>query len=378
MQKKKLIRISTVPGSLEIFLHGQLNMLSGYFDVLAVSSPGAELEIIKEREKVRVAAVPMKRHISIFYDLISLLRLIILFARERPDIVHSITPKAGLLAMIAARITCVPVRVHTFTGLVFPTTTGMMRKLLITMDRIICYCATYINPEGEGVKRDLLRFHITSRPLHVIANGNVRGIDPDYYDRTPEIMEKVRKLQSKDLFTFCFIGRLVRDKGINELIVAFTDLYKQKDNIRLILAGTFEEELDPLLPETIKRIKQHPGILYMGQQSDVRPFFAASDIFVFPSYREGFPNVVLEAGAMGLPAIVTDINGSNEIIIPDENGVIIPPRDQEMLYNMMRSFVEQPEMVKYMAANARRLIVSRYERKMIWDALLREYQILIK
>lgn len=378
MQKKKLIRISTVPGSLEIFLHGQLNMLSGYFDVLAVSSPGAELEIIKEREKVRVAAVPMKRHISIFYDLISLLRLIILFARERPDIVHSITPKAGLLAMIAARITCVPVRVHTFTGLVFPTTTGMMRKLLITMDRIICYCATYINPEGEGVKRDLLRFHITSRPLHVIANGNVRGIDPDYYDRTPEVMEKVRKLQSKDLFTFCFVGRLVRDKGINELIVAFTDLYKQKDNIRLILAGTFEEELDPLLPETIKRIKQHPGILYMGQQSDVRPFFAASDIFVFPSYREGFPNVVLEAGAMGLPAIVTDINGSNEIIIPDENGVIIPPRDQEMLYNMMRSFVEQPEMVKYMAANARRLIVSRYERKMIWDALLREYQILIK
>ena len=378
MQKKKLIRISTVPGSLEIFLHGQLNMLSGYFDVLAVSSPGAELEIIKEREKVRVAAVPMKRHISIFYDLISLLRLIILFARERPDIVHSITPKAGLLAMIAARITCVPVRVHTFTGLVFPTTTGMMRKLLITMDHVICYCATYFNPEGEGVKRDLLRFHITSRPLHVIANGNVRGIDPDYYDRTPEVMEKARKLQSKDLFTFCFIGRLVRDKGINELIVAFTDLYKQKDNIRLILAGTFEEELDPLLPETIKQIKQHPGILYMGQQSDVRPFFAASDIFVFPSYREGFPNVVLEAGAMGLPAIVTDINGSNEIIIPDENGVIIPPRDQEMLYNMMRSFVEQPEMVKYMAANARRLIVSRYERKMIWDALLREYQILIK
>lgn len=378
MQKKKLIRISTVPGSLKIFLHGQLNMLSGYFDVLAVSSPGAELEIIKEREKVRVAAVPMKRHISIFHDLVSLLRLIILFARERPDIVHSITPKAGLLAMIAARITCVPVRVHTFTGLVFPTTTGMMRKLLITMDRIICYCATYINPEGEGVKRDLLRFHITSRPLHVIANGNVRGIDPDYYDRTPGVMEKARKLRSKDLFTFCFVGRLVRDKGINELIVAFTDLYKQKDNIRLILAGTFEEELDPLLPETIKQIKQHPGILYMGQQSDVRPFFAASDVFVFPSYREGFPNVVLEAGAMGLPAIVTDINGSNEIIIPDENGVIIPPRDQEMLYNMMRSFVEQPEMVKYMAANARQLIVSRYERKMIWDALLREYQILIK
>lgn len=377
MQKKKLIRISTVPGSTEIFLRGQLNMLSGHFDVLVVSSPGTELETIRMREGVRVVAVSMERRISVIRDLISLFRLIILFAKERPDIVHSITPKAGLLAMVAAWITRAPVRVHTFTGLVFPTATGMIQKILITMDRITCYCATCINPEGEGVKRDLQRFHITAKPLLVIANGNVRGIDPDYYDRTQEVMEKACKLKSENTFTFCFIGRLVKDKGINELVAAFADLYKQRNDIRLILVGSFEMNQDPLSSETMRGIIHHPGIVYMGQQQDIRPYLAVSDAFVFPSYREGFPNVVLEAGAMGVPSIVTDINGSNEIIIPNENGVIIPSKDEKALYNAMSFFMDHPEEVERMAVNTRQLITSRYEQKIIWDALLREYQTLI-
>ena len=161
--KKKVIRISTIPGSLETLLKGQLKMLSEYYEVVAVSSPGERMKVLEAREGVRTVSVPMERRISLVKDFISLLRLIVLFAKERPDIVHSITPKAGLLSMLAAWITRVPARMHTFTGLVFPTATGKMQKLLIAMDRLTCFCATHINPEGEGVKRDTLkcRFDIT-------------------------------------------------------------------------------------------------------------------------------------------------------------------------------------------------------------------------
>lgn len=373
----KLIRTSTIPASLENLLKGQLKMLSKYYNVLAVSSPGDDMETIEEREGVRTIAIPMERRISLIKDFISLIRLIVLFAKERPDMVHSITPKAGLLSMLAAWITRVPVRMHTFTGLVFPTATGKMQKLLIAMDRLTCFCATHINPEGEGVKRDLVNYNITSKPLHIIANGNVNGIDLGYFDRTPEVMEKACSYKKEGTFTFCFVGRMVRDKGINELVHSFLRLYQKDERVRLLLVGPFEKELDPVLPEVEEHILHHPGICYMGYQNDVRPFLVASDALVFPSYREGFPNVVIQAGAMGLPAIVTDINGCNEIVLPDLNGVIIPSKDEQALYESMKYFASHPVEVEKMAANARPLIASRYEQRIVWNALLDEYKSII-
>ena len=373
----KLIRTSTIPASLENLLKGQLKMLSKYYNVLAVSSPGDDMETIEEREGVRTIAIPMERRISLIKDFISLIRLIVLFAKERPDMVHSITPKAGLLSMLAAWITRVPVRMHTFTGLVFPTATGKMQKLLIAMDRLTCFCATHINPEGEGVKRDLVNYNITSKPLHIIANGNVNGIDLEYFDKTPEVVEKACSYKKEGTFTFCFVGRMVRDKGINELVHSFLRLYQKDERVRLLLVGPFEKELDPVLPEVEEHILHHPGICYMGYQNDVRPFLVASDALVFPSYREGFPNVVIQAGAMGLPAIVTDINGCNEIVLPDLNGVIIPSKDEQALYESMKYFASHPVEVERMAANARPLIASRYEQRIVWNALLDEYNSII-
>lgn len=373
----KLIRTSTIPASLENLLKGQLKMLSKYYNVLAVSSPGDDMETIEEREGVRTIAIPMERRISLIKDFISLIRLIVLFAKERPDMVHSITPKAGLLSMLAAWITRVPVRMHTFTGLVFPTATGKMQKLLIAMDRLTCFCATHINPEGEGVKRDLVNYNITSKPLHIIANGNVNGIDLEYFDKTPEVVEKACSYKKEGTFTFCFVGRMVRDKGINELVHSFLRLYQKDERVRLLLVGPFEKELDLVLPEVEEHILHHPGICYMGYQNDVRPFLVASDALVFPSYREGFPNVVIQAGAMGLPAIVTDINGCNEIVLPDLNGVIIPSKDEQALYESMKYFASHPVEVERMAANARPLIASRYEQRIVWNALLDEYKSII-
>lgn len=370
----KFFRISTIPTSLEILLKGQLRMLSEHYEVVAVSSPGEKLKVIEEREGVRTIAVPMGRHISLIKDFISLIRLIILFVKEKPDIVHSITPKAGLLSMLAAWITRVPVRIHTFTGLVFPTATGKMQKLLIAMDRLTCFCATHINPEGEGVRRDLINYRITNKPLHIIANGNVNGIDLVHYDRTPEVMAVAQNYISTDVFTFCFVGRMVKDKGINELVHAFIRLYQSNNKIRLLLVGPFEKELDPVSLDVEEQILHHPAIHFIDFQADVRPFLAASDALVFPSYREGFPNVVMQAGAMGLPSIVTDINGCNEIIIPNKNGVIIPSKDKEALYNAMAYFLSHPEEIQIMAANARPLITSRYEQHIVWNALLAEYE----
>lgn len=352
-------------------------MLNEQYEVVAVSSPGKAMAVLQEREGVRTIEVPMERRISLVKDFISLFRMIKVFAKERPYMIHSITPKAGMISMLAGWITRVPIRMHTFTGLVFPTATGFKKQLLITMDRLTCACATHIIPEGEGVKRDLINYKITKKTLRVIANGNVNGVDLTYFNRTDEVMKQAAAYRQKECFTFCFVGRMVRDKGINELVSAFIRLHQQYPQARLLLVGPFEKKLDPVLPETEKAIQEYPAIRFFGRQSDVRPFLAASDALVFPSYREGFPNVVLQAGAMGLPSIVTNINGCNEIILPNENGVIIPSKDEKALYQAMENFLLNPDEVKRMAGNARSMIASRYNQKIVWEALLKEYKRII-
>ena len=371
--KKKIIRLSTIPMSLDILLQGQLRMLSEQYEVVAVSSPGSDLEKVEKREGVRTVAVPMERQISPLRDLVSLFCLIRLFHREKPWMVHSLTPKAGLLSMMAAWICRVPVRIHSFTGLVFPTASGLKQKILIATDSITCACATTVLPEGKGVQRDLERFRITSKPLNIIGNGNINGIDLEFFDQTPAILEQAEKYRKEEVVTFCFVGRIVRDKGINELVSAFQRLHQAYPNTRLVLVGPFEEQLDPVLPETRQMIEQHTAIEWMGWQDDIRPFLAASEVFVFPSYREGFPNVVLQAGAMGLPCIVTDINGSNEIISESINGCIIPSQNEQALYEAMEKMLD-PEERQKLAQQARPQIANRYERKALWKELLKFYR----
>ncbi|MFV0189025.1 glycosyltransferase family 4 protein [Empedobacter falsenii] len=380
MKKEKLIRISTVPESLSILLKGQLRFLLQYFEVIGLSSKGKSLKEVKEREGVSTFAINMKREISPFNDLVSLIRLYIQFKKEKPTIVHSITPKAGLLSMLAGKMAGVPIRMHTFTGLIFPTRTGKMQKLLIKMDQLLCWAATNIYPEGNGVKNDLIQFNITSKPLNVLANGNVNGIDLEYFSKIQISSEKQTQLK-QDLgikdndFVFVFVGRLVGDKGINELIEAFSTL--RIENTKLLLVGSFEYELDPLKEETIKEISTNPNIVSIGFQKDVRPFFAISDALVFPSYREGFPNVVMQAGAMELPSIVSDINGCNEIIVEGENGTIIPVKSTEAVLKAMQRLLEEKEYYNQLKENARRMIQSRYEQQVVWNALLEEYNSLI-
>ena len=371
----KLIRTSTVPMSLDRFCRGLfLDLTAEGYEVIAVSSPEPELQAIADREATKTYAVPMERHISLFRDLTSLLRLYCVFRKERPDMVHSITPKAGLLSMMAGWMCRVPVRVHTFTGLVFPTATGFKRSLLKATDRLTCLFATHIVAEGQGVKRDLETNRITRKNLAILGNGSVCGIDTEYFN--PELPEVAAAIKQKDpnTFTYVFVGRLVGDKGVNELVEAFVRVNSAYPATRLVLIGDTEEALDPLHPATIEQLKSNEAIACVGFQDDVRPWLAKSDVLVLSSYREGFPNVVLEANAIGIPAIVTDINGANEIVVHGETGSIVPPKNAAALCNAMLEMLSNRNRLPEMGAKARERVDKLYNQQYVRTCLKEYYK----
>ena len=392
MAKKKLIRVTTSDISLDSLIKGQLKFLSSEFEVIGVSNNTGVLAMVGEREGIRTIEVPMHREISLFSDIKCLWLLYRLFRKEKPDIVHANTPKGSMLSMIASKLASVPHRFYTVTGLRYQGASGLFRTLLMTMERISCYCATKVIPEGEGVKKTLLEDKITSKEMHIILNGNVNGIDTEYFnpdlfnrDRTDNKLYTGNKKDirrdlnlKEDDFVFIFIGRIVRDKGMNELAICMKRFKAEKKNVKLLLIGRFESKLDPLDADNEEFLRSDLNIHFLGYQNDVRPFFVAADVLVFPSYREGFPNVVLQAGAMGIPAIVTNINGCNEIIKEDFNGKIFSSKDVNALYEKMNWCLNNKNRVKDMASQSRKMIVDRYRQEEVWEATLQEYKKLLK
>ena len=386
---KKLIRITTVPLSLKVLLKGQLRfMASNGFDVKGVSSEGEELREVHENEGIAVEAITMSRKITPFQDLKSLWEMWNFLRKEKPQIVHTHTPKAGIIGMLAARLAGVPHRLHTVAGLPLMEATGTKRKILNFVEKLTYSSATRVYPNSKGLYDFILQNNFTqSNKLKIIANGSSNGIDTTFFspDQVTEI-EKVtlrEKLNIQpDNFVFVFVGRIVSDKGINELIKAFSELQAAENNepagIKLLLVGGLENDLDPLNPETLAEINQNKDIISVGFQQDVRSFFAIADALVFPSYREGFPNVVMQAGAMGLPSIVSDINGCNEIIIEGENGLIIPSKNVEKLKEKMLTLAKDKNLYTKLKGNSRRMIENRYEQSVVWNALLEEYEGLLQ
>ncbi len=385
---KKLIRITTVPLSLKVLLKGQLRfMASNGFDVKGVSSEGEELREVHENEGIAVEAITMSRKITPFQDLKSLWEMWNFLRKEKPQIVHTHTPKAGIIGMLAARLAGVPHRLHTVAGLPLMEATGTKRKILNFVEKLTYSSATRVYPNSKGLYDFILQNNFTqSNKLKIIANGSSNGIDTTFFspDQVTEI-EKVtlrEKLNIQpDDFVFVFVGRIVSDKGINELIKAFSELQTVENKpagIKLLLVGGLENDLDPLNPETLAEINQNKDIISVGFQQDVRSFFAIADALVFPSYREGFPNVVMQAGAMGLPSIVSDINGCNEIIIEGENGLIIPSKNVEKLKEKMLTLAKDKNLYTKLKGNSRRMIENRYEQSVVWNALLEEYEGLLQ
>jgi glycosyltransferase involved in cell wall biosynthesis len=377
----KLLRITTVPISLRYLLRGQLKHFSSLgYDVLAVSADGPDIAPFVEEEEVPHKVIHMSRAITPFQDLQSIWRLYRLLRKEKPDIIHSHTPKAGLIGMIAAYLARVPVRVHTVAGLPLMETQGIKRKVLIAVEKITYYFASKVFLNSVALEA-FIKSEYYDRPdkTVLIANGSSNGIDVHYFKRTEELERQAAGIRADALINpndkvAVFVGRITGDKGINELARAM----KQLTGVKLLLIGPMEPELDPLEKETVNEIEHNPDIIWYGFQADVRPYLMAADFLVFPSYREGFPNVPMQAGALGLPSIVTDINGCIEIVEEGVNGLIIPPKNEEELTKAIKRMLDSPQMLESMKENARRKIVERFDRRVVWKAIEDEYNRLIE
>lgn len=380
MSKKTLIRITTIPISLEKLLGGQLCFMNSFYNVIAISADKENLDKLGKSQNVAVFSLEMTRKITPIKDILAVIKLYFFLKKTKPFIIHTHTPKAGIVGMLAAKLAGVPNRLHTVAGLPLLETTGFKRKILDFVEKLTYRCATNVYPNSnrlfEIIKHNN---YCNTNKLKVIANGSSNGIDTAYFN--PELFSLEQNNQLKialnidvNDFVFLFVGRLVTDKGINELIIAFEELQFKNPNIKLLLVGNFEDDLDPLLPNTIKSINENAAIITAGFQNDVRPYFAIANCLVFPSYREGFPNVVLQAGAMNLPSLVTDINGCNEIIEDQINGLIFKVKDQNSLYDAMKKVIDDSLLLLKLKNNSRQMIVSKYEQKMVWDAILEEYR----
>lgn len=384
--KKKLIRITTVSYSIKSLLKGQLKHMANHYDVIgiAASEPEGALELACAEQNARAIAIPMTRRITPFQDLVSLFRLYRILRREKPYFVHTHTPKAGLIGMMAAYMAGVPHRLHDIAGLPLLEASGLKLTLLNFIEKLTYACATRVYPNSRGIHKIVLdrkfakpsKFKVLDR---ISSNGvDTTRFDPAHFPALERQQLRASLGLSENDFVCIFIGRLVKDKGINELVAVFDRLTRTHADLKLLLIGMMEPELDPLLPLTLERIAKNPSIIEGGTQLDVRPYLAISDVLVFPSYREGFPNVPLEAGAMGLPSIVTDINGCNETVENGKNGLIVPPKDEEQLAAAVEQLWADRQLLREMAAVARPMIRERFEQRRVWDAILQEYKDLEK
>lgn len=379
MTKKKLIRITTVPISLDKLLGGQLGFMNSFYEVIAVSSEKEYLEAIGKKEGVDTFHLEMTRKITPLQDLIAVGKLYFFLKKQKPFIVHTHTPKAGIVGMLAAKLAGVPNRLHTVAGLPLLESVGLKRKVLDFVERLTYSCATKVYPNSNGLLEIIKENrYCDSNKLKVLANGSSNGINTNLFspDSIPESdkLELRKKLNiSENDFVFIFVGRIVADKGINELISAFDDFSKSNSQAKLILVGPFEEELDPLSEKTLTIIKNNNSIFSVGYQQEVRAYFSIANTLVFPSYREGFPNVVMQAAAMGLPCIVSNINGCNEIIQEGYNGLIIPVKNKIAILHALQIMCSDVNLYTTLKNNARQSIVTRYEQKVVWEALLNEY-----
>lgn len=377
---KKLIRITTVPISLEKLLENQARFFKKYYSVTLVSAQKEQLEALAKEQGVAYFPLEMTRKITPLQDLRCLLQLVRFLRKEKPHIVHSHTPKAGIIGMLAAFIARVPVRMHTIAGLPLMEVKGIKKRILYAVERLTYRYATHVYPNSKGLMDFIQEKHLAEKtPLQIIGKGSSNGIDTGHFNADSILDQELIKCQKKwtiaqDDFVFLFIGRLVGDKGINELVVAFEQFSSKLPKVKLFLVGPQEPTLDPLAKSTLKAIDQNPSIILTGYQQDVRPFLKMAQVFVFPSYREGFPNVVLQAGAMGVPCIVSDINGCNEIIEDEINGFVVPPKQIQPLVEKMQFLYKDLEKRTIFIERTQTLIATNFERAQYWELLLAEYK----
>jgi glycosyltransferase involved in cell wall biosynthesis len=300
-------------------------------------------------------------------------------------LVHTHTPKAGLLGMLAAKITNVPLRLHTVGGMPLMGVTGKKLKILRFMEKLTYKYAHKIYPNSVGLKDFILQNKFTTLDkIKVLGNGSSNGVDTSFYNKDyPNAEVEALNLKQRlgietSDFIFMFLGRLAKDKGIIELVSAFNKLSENNPNLKLLLVGPLEEENSFLPKETLQIIKNTKAIIYPGRTDNVRAFLKLADVFVLPSFREGFPNALLQAGAMSLPLIATNINGCNEIIEHNKTGFLVPIQDEKSLLDKMKFLYENSETRINFGDKIRETIEEKFKQSIIWEELLNEYKFYLK
>jgi len=374
--KTKLIIATSVPGSLASLLKGQPKYLSKSYDVTLISSPGKEINNIKQYENVPVKSFKMSRQITLLEDLITLIKLTIYFSKTRPKIVHSYTPKAGLLVMFASYLSGVPHRFHSVVAMPLMEAIGFKKILLILTERITYLFSTKLFCNSK-ILRLYMANNLTNRPITVIWNGSMNGIDTKYYKNnlSPKKMANIRKKVdlTENNFIIMFVGRIVKDKGIDELIEAFINVENIHPEARLLLIGDYEEKLDPISERSRNYIEKRNTIINTGFKKDIREYLSIANLFILPSYREGLPHSLLEASCYNIPLIASNINGCNEIIEDRETGILIPPKNVEALTNAICELIDDKYLCTYLSSNLRNSVKKRFSQKIFYKHLIDEY-----
>jgi glycosyltransferase involved in cell wall biosynthesis len=379
----RLMQVGTADLSIGL-MRGQLRFLrQAGFDVSVVSSPGPKLYAAAADEGVEAYAVPMAREISGLYDLVSLWRLWRLMWRVRPTITNVGTPKAGLLGGIASCLSRVPCRVYTLRGLRCETSTGLKRWCLVLAERIACFCAHRVICVSDSLREKAIELGIAgSRKFVVLASGSSNGVDIDRFAPTPERLLQAATLRNSlgipaNAYVIGFVGRFTRDKGISELIEAFVRLRHQRPDLYLLLVGDFEEG-DPVSGDIRKAIENDPQIIRTGMVQDTGPYYYLVDMLALPTYREGFPNTVLEAQVAGKPVVTTHATGARDAVQDGITGILVPVGDAEALASAISRLIEHPEIAQKMGKAGQDRVQREFRRDVVWRALEREFLSLLQ
>ena len=375
----KVARIATIPNAFNHILRQIEIMVKNDIQVHLISSNTEYLKILKKKVSCPHIAVEINRNINIRKDLKALIDLYFIFKKNKYDVVHSSTPKAGFLVSIAAFIARVPLRIHTFTGQRWATETGIFRKLLMFLDIIICKLSTELYADSQSQIDFLVDSKIVKiGKIRVIGSGSFGGIDLKKFNPEENIQNRLNIFNDlkldPDSFILIFIGRINKDKGIGELITAFSELSSEKYNIDLIILGNLENESNPLSDDVLNIMFNHKRIHCIGYSSTPQEYLAISDVFCLPSYREGFPTSVMEAAAMGLPAIGTKIPGTIDAIIDGKTGLLVEKKSKSSLKEAIIFFIKSPGQLKAMGGRAKLRVEEDFGCEGIAYQLIKEYR----
>lgn len=375
----RVVYLGTSPLSAEWFMRGQLRYLrEAGFDVTVVTAPGPGLDRVRVSDGVNAVGVPMIRKIGLWQDLISLWRLWQTLRRLRPDITNVGTPKAGLLGGIAAWLNRVPCRIYTLHGLRMETTKGLERKMLWCCERIACACAHHVISVSESLRREAVAIGIVRcERIKVLGSGSCNGVDVARFARSRSLLNGAASLRrqwgiSPTAPVLGFVGRLTRDKGIVELLRAFDILRLSFPDLRLLLAGGFEDG-DPVPEHLRRRIETDPKIIHLGMVQNIEVCYQVIDVLALPTYREGFGNVVLEAHAAGKPVVATNATGVVDAIIDGVTGSLVPIGNHEALARGCARLLRDPTMANAIGQAGRARVMNEFRQEAVWEAILQEY-----